>query len=76
MKDKAVQEWLSSLRSERTRTEYEDRFTVWLEYCKTAKIPQSGSEQIEDMKRRRLSNDNTIKFFYDNEIPKFFQWLQ
>jgi integrase len=28
------------------------------------------------MKKRRLSEDNTIKYFYDNEIPRFFQWLQ
>jgi hypothetical protein len=36
----------------------------------------SGTEQLEDMKKRRLSGDNTEKYFYDNEIPNFFRWLR
>jgi len=74
--DKAVNEWLDGLKSNRTRTEYEDRFQIWLDYCKTKGFLESGTEQLEDMKKRRQSNDNTEKYFYDNEIPKFFQWLQ
>jgi len=76
MTDKAVSEWLSSLKSDRTRTEYEDRFQIWLEYSKAKGLPQSGTEQLEDMKKRRLQQDQKEKFFYDNEVPKFFQWLQ
>ena len=39
-------------------------------------IASNGNEQLEDMKQRRLSSDNTEKYFYDNEIPKLFQWLR
>jgi len=28
------------------------------------------------MKQRRVSSDNAVKFFYDNEIPKLFKWAQ
>jgi hypothetical protein len=75
-KDKLVDEWLEGLKSSGTRTEYVSRFQIWLEYCKAKGFLETGTEQIEDMKTRRLSTDNTIKYFYDNEIPKFFQWLQ
>jgi len=71
----ATLEWLSSKRK-RTAREYRDRFEIWLEYCRTKGIPSTGSEQLEDMKKRRLSNDNTVKYFYDDEVPKFFLWLQ
>jgi len=72
---KATLEWLDSLKKE-TRWQYRNRWQIWLEYCTQKGIPDNGSEQLEDMKKRRLSEDNTIKYFYDNEIPKFFQWLQ
>ena len=39
-------------------------------------IPDSGNLQLEDMKKRRMSSDNTTKFFYDNEVPKYFKWLR
>jgi len=74
--DKSVNEWLDGLKSNRTRTEYENRFQIWLDYCKTKGFLESGTLQLEDMKKRRQSNDNTEKYFYDNEIPRFFQWLQ
>jgi integrase len=72
---KATIEWLDSRKKE-TRWQYANRWQIWLEYCTQKGIPNNGSEQLEDMKKRRLSEDNTIKYFYDNEIPKFFQWLQ
>lgn len=73
---KAVVDWLSSLKSERTRIEYEDRWRTWLEYCSVKAIAQNGDSQLEDMKQKRLSKDNTEKYFYDNEVPMFFQWLR
>jgi hypothetical protein len=72
---KATTEWLDSRKKE-TRWQYANRWQIWIEYCTQKGIPNNGSEQLEDMKKRRLSEDNTIKYFYDNEIPKFFQWLQ
>jgi len=72
---KATTEWLDSRKKE-TRWQYQSRWEIWLEYCRLKGIPSSGSEQLEDIKKRRLSDDNTVKYFYDNEIPKFFQWLQ
>jgi hypothetical protein len=72
---KATTEWLDSRKKE-TRWQYANRWQIWIEYCTQKDIPSNGSEQLEDMKKRRLSEDNTIKYFYDNEIPKFFQWLQ
>lgn len=72
----AQKQWLDSLKSDRTRTEYEDRFAIWLTYCKLRQIPETANAQIEDIKKRRLSNDNTVKFFYNNEITKFFKWLK
>jgi len=73
--DKAKLEWLNA-QKQNTRWQYQNRFELWLQYCKIKKIPSSGSEQLEDIKARRLSNDNTEKYFYDNEIPRFFKWLQ
>jgi integrase len=72
---KATTEWLDSRKKE-TRWQYQNRWQIWLAYCTQKEIPSNGSEQLEDMKKRRLSEDNTIKYFYDNELPKFFQWLQ
>lgn len=72
---KATTEWLNS-KKQNTRWQYQNRFEIWLEYCKQKGIPSSGNEQLADIKKRRKSNDNTVKFFYDNEIPKFFLWLQ
>jgi integrase len=72
---KATTEWLNS-RKQNVRWQYSHRWQIWLEYCTQKGIPSNGSEQLEDMKKRRLSEDNTVKYFYDNEIPRFFQWLQ
>jgi integrase len=73
--DKAKTEWLNA-QKQNTQWQYKARFEIWLQYCKIKKIPSSGSEQLEDIKARRLSNDNTVKYFYDNEVPRFFKWLQ
>jgi len=72
---KATLEWLDSRKKE-TRWQYQNRWQIWLVYCDVKGIPSSGEAQLENMKTRRLSNDNTEKYFYDNEVPKFFQWLQ
>ena len=55
--------------------QYSSRWTIWLDYCKKRGLSDNGDSQLEDMKRRRLSNDNSEKYFFDNEIPKFFIWL-
>ena len=73
---KAVQEWLNSIKSEKSRWQYQYRWAIWIEYSKTKGLPETGDLQLEDMKERRQSNDNSVKFFYDNEVPKFFMWLQ
>jgi integrase len=72
---KATIEWLDSRKKE-TKWQYANRWQIWLVYCTQKGIPSNGTEQLEDIKKRRLSEDNTVKFFYDNEIPRFFQWLQ
>jgi len=72
---KATSEWLDSRKKE-TKWQYANRWQIWLVYCTQKGIPSNGTEQLEDIKKRRLSEDNTVKFFYDNEIPRFFQWLQ
>lgn len=74
-KAKDTLEWLNS-KKQNTRWQYQNRWQIWLEYCRLGKIPDNGSKQLADHKKRRLSSDNTVKFFYDNEIPKFFKWLQ
>jgi hypothetical protein len=74
--DKAVVEWIASAKSKQTAYQYQNRWQIWLAYCTKKGIPASGSEQLEDMKKRRLNNDNTEKFFYDNEVPNFFRWLK
>ena len=73
---KSVQEWLNSLKSKKSRWQYQFRWGVWLEYCKAKGLPVTGDLQLEDIKRRRLSSDSTVKFFYDNEVPRFFIWMQ
>jgi len=74
--DKAVAEWIASAKSKQTAYQYQNRWGIWLQYCKAKDMLLSGTEQLEDMKKRRLSEDNTEKYFYDNETPKFFRWLQ
>jgi len=74
--DKAVIEWLDSMKGKGSKVVYQSNWNVWLEYCKAKGLPKSGSEQLEDMKQRRLSTDNTVKYFYDNEVVKLFKWLQ
>lgn len=74
--DKAVVEWIASAKSKQTAYQYKNRWEIWLQYCNAKGLLANGSEQLEDMKKRRLSNDNTIKYFYDNEVPKLFKWLQ
>jgi hypothetical protein len=74
--DKAVVEWIASAKSKQTAYEYQNRWNTWLLYCKAKGMLLSGTEQLEDMKKRRLSGDNTEKYFYDNEIPNFFRWLR
>lgn len=73
---KAVQEWINSVRSAKSRWQYQRRWAVWIEYSKLKGLPTTGDAQLEDMKSRRQSKDNSVKFFYDNEVPKFFVWLQ
>lgn len=73
--DKAKLEWLNA-QKQNTRWQYDGRFEIWVQYCKIKGLPSSGSQQLEDIKVRRLSNDNAAKYFYDNEVPKFFKWLQ
>jgi hypothetical protein len=74
--DKAVAEWIASAKSKQTAYQYEQRWGIWLQYCKAKDMLLSGTEQLEDMKKRRHSEDNTEKYFYDNEVPKFFRWLK
>jgi hypothetical protein len=71
----AVTEWLSSMKNKSSRVQYSNRWSIWLDYCKKKCLPENGASQLEDMKRRRLSNDNSEKYFFDNELPKFFIWL-
>ena len=73
---KAVQEWLNSIRRKKSRWQYQYRWAIWLEYSKAKGLPTSGDAQLEDIKKRRQNTDNKVKFFYDNEVPKFFMWLQ
>lgn len=70
-----VTEWLNSMKTKSSRVQYSSRWEIWLHYCGKKGLPDSGDLQLEDMKRRRLSNDNSEKYFYDNELPKFFVWL-
>jgi hypothetical protein len=71
----AVSVWLDSMKNKRSRVQYSNRWTMWIDYCKKKGLPDNGDSQLEDMKRRRLSNDNSEKYFYDDEVPKFFIWL-
>ncbi|MGA2523619.1 MAG: hypothetical protein ABSF65_05640 [Candidatus Bathyarchaeia archaeon] len=72
---KSVKDWLESCK-ESSRGQYVNRWGLWIEYSKTHGLPISGDQQLADMQQRRQSTDNGIKFFYDNEIPKFFNWLK
>jgi len=72
---KAYHEWLDSVKAKKSRELYFYNWQIWLGYCKLKGIPTNASDQLEDIKKRRLSTDNTVKYFYDNEIPKFFKWL-
>jgi len=75
-KTKATLEWIDSMKSENSRHDYRKFWNYWTFYCQQEGLPSNGDELLADMKRRRLSNDNTEKYFYDNEIIKFFKWLQ
>lgn len=71
-----VLDWLKSLKSKQTKDQYTARWEIWLEYCKTHNLPSNGTDILNDMKKRRLSSDQTQKFFWDNELPKYFNWLK
>lgn len=71
---KAVTDWLNSMK-QASRTQYSGRWETWLEYCQKKGLPDNGDKQLEDMKRRRQSGDNSEKYLYDNELPKFFAYL-
>jgi hypothetical protein len=70
--DKAVIEWINS-KKQGVRRQYAERWQLWVEYCRMKGLPDSGKAQLEDMKKRRVSRDNSVKFFYDSEVPKFFR---
>jgi integrase len=71
---KAVLDWLNSCKIS-VKGQYINRWGIWLEYCKINGLPINGDAQLEDIKQRRLSTDSEIKFYYDNAVPKFYQWL-
>jgi hypothetical protein len=71
----AVFEWLGSIRNKKSRQQYSAKWRLWILYCKSQGLPSNGDAQLEDMKNRRLSTDNTEKYLYDNELPKFYIWL-
>ena len=58
--DKSVLEWLNGCKSEGTRQVYENNFRFWLEYSTKKGLLKSGSEQLEDIKQKRVSTDSTI----------------
>ena len=72
---KSVLEWLNGCKKS-SRDQYVNRWGLWIEYCKTHGLLSNGDAQLEDMQKRRQSNDNGIKYFYDSQIPKFFNWLK
>jgi integrase len=79
---KSVLDWLNSCK-ESVKGQYLNRWSIWIQYCKSHGLKTlsdkdsiSGDLQLEDMKQRRLNTDNGIKFFYDNEVPNFFNWLK
>ena len=72
----SVQQWLNECKSKQTKEQYKGRWLIWIEYCKLHDMPTNGDAQLEDMKKRRLSEDQTVKFFYDNHLPRFFTWLR
>jgi hypothetical protein len=71
----AVAEWLSSLKNKSSRVQYSSRWQYWINYCRIKGLHDNGDAQLKDMKRRRLLNDNSEKYFYDNLLPQFFVWL-
>jgi hypothetical protein len=72
----AVREWLDSVKSKQTRDQYKTRWEIFLEYCRTHNLPDNGTAILNDIKNKRLSSDQTVKFFWDNELPKYFTWLK
>jgi hypothetical protein len=72
---KATTEWLSSIKNKNSRAQYSSRWKHWVKYCRLNGLPDNGDAQLEDMKQRRRSNDNSEKYFYDNLLPKIFIWL-
>jgi hypothetical protein len=73
---KAITERLDSCKSRQTRDDYKRFWNHWITYCQEKGLPKNGSVIPEDMKKRRLSSDQKEKYFYDNEVVKFFKWVQ
>jgi hypothetical protein len=72
---KATSEWLESMKNKSSKIQYASRWRHWIKYCQLNGFPENGDAQLNDMKKRRLLNDNSEKYFYDDLIPKFFIWL-
>jgi integrase len=71
---KSVIDWLNSCKPS-VKDQYTMRWAVWIQYAKTHGLPINGDLQLEDMKLKRNSSDNETKFFYDNVIPQFYNWI-
>jgi len=71
----ATTQWLDSLKKA-TRRQYQNSWEIWLQYCREKDILDNGSKQLWDMQRRRQSSETLEKFFYDDQVPNFFRWLQ
>jgi integrase len=72
---KSVLEWLNGCKKS-SRDQYVSRWDLWIQYCKSHGLLTSGDSQLADIQQKKESKDNGQKFFYETEIPKFFQWLK
>jgi len=75
-KDQAYREWLESSQSQSYQKVRRDIFPRFLKFLEENGFENpTGDSILERHKQNRKSDDNKIKYQFDDLIPKFSQWL-
>lgn len=75
--DNAYQEWLVSVQSQSYQKVCRDIFLRFLKFLKEKEgfDNPTGDLILKQHKENRKSDDNKTKYYFDDLIPKFSQWL-
>ena len=78
MEDKAFVEWLESIGSTGYQRQCRDCFLEFLEFLEKSEgwVKPTGDSVIQRHNENRKSDNQKTKFFFDDVLPKFVDWLK